>query len=329
MQWFILSLLSAGFLGFYEIAKKVSVRDNAVPPVLYFNVLTSALIWSPFVILSRSGSQSIPYEMLRVDAITWTMHGQLFLKAIIAGTSWIFASFALKHLPMSIAAPIRASSPLWTILIATVVMHERPSPMQWLGVAIILISFWAFSLVGRREGIRFHRDRWVGFMLLATLLGSFSALYDKFLLQNKDMRPSTVQAWFSIYLVVFMTPLMLHWLLRRRKLEPFQWRWAIPMIAILLLISDFLYFSAIADKQAMISLISPLRRTSVVIAFVAGVLMYQEQNWRAKGACIATLLAGVYVLSLAPSHPRANSADRSQTPAPVIHGLGTRSLEGK
>ena len=202
---------------------------------------------------------------------------------------------------MSIAAPIRASSPLWTILIATLAMHERPSPIQWLGVAIILISFWAFSLVGRREGIHFHRDRWVGFMLLATLLGSISALYDKFLLQNEDMRPSTVQAWFSIYLVVFMTPLMIHWLLRRRKLEAFQWRWAIPMIAILLLVSDFLYFSAIADKQAMISLISPLRRTSVIIAFVAGVLIYKEKNWRAKGVCIATLLIGVYVLSLSRS----------------------------
>ena len=301
MQWFALSLLSAGFLGFYEIAKKVSVRENAVPPVLFFNVTTSALLWLPVVMMSRTASQFIPFEMMRVDAISWTAHGQLFLKAIIAGTSWIFASFALKHLPMSIAAPIRASSPLWTILIATLAMHERPSPIQWLGVAIILISFWAFTLVGRREGIHFHRDRWVGFMLLATLLGSISALYDKFLLQNEEMRPSTVQAWFSIYLVVFMTPLMIHWLLRRRKLEAFQWRWAIPMIAILLLVSDFLYFSAIADKQAMISLISPLRRTSVIIAFVAGVLIYKEKNWRAKGVCIATLLIGVYVLSLSRS----------------------------
>lgn len=298
MQWFALSLLSASFLGFYEIAKKVSVRDNAVPPVLFFNVMTSAIIWLPWVILSRDASESIPFEMLKVAQLTWTEHGQLALKAVIAGTSWIFASFALKHLPMSIAAPIRASSPLWTILIATLFMHERPNSLQWFGVVVILVSFWAFSLVGRREGIHFHTDRWVGFMMLATLLGSISALYDKYLLQNKSMSPSTVQAWFSIYLVVFMSPLMMHWVMRRRKLERFQWRWAIPMIAILLLVSDFLYFSAIADKQAMISLISPLRRTSVVIAFVAGILIYREKNWRAKAICIVTLLAGVYALSL-------------------------------
>ena len=175
MQWFALSLLSAGFLGFYEIAKKVSVRDNAVPPVLFFNVVTSALIWLPFVILSHWESDLVPSQTLKVASLTWTAHGQLVLKAIIAGSSWIFASFALKHLPMSIAAPIRASSPLWTILIATVFMNERPNSLQWLGVAIILVSFWAFSLVGRREGIHFHTDRWVGFMLIATLLGSISA----------------------------------------------------------------------------------------------------------------------------------------------------------
>jgi len=301
MHWFTLSLLSAGFLGFYEIAKKVSVRENAVPPVLFFNVMTSALLWLPFVIWSKAAGETIPFEMLRVASLTGAAHSQLFLKAIIAGSSWIFASFALKHLPMSIAAPIRASSPLWTILIATLFMQERPSPLQWLGIAIILVSFWAFSLIGRREGIQFHRDRWVGFMLLATLLGSLSALYDKYLLQNKSMTPSTVQAWFSIYLVVFMTPLMIHWTMRRRKLERFQWRWAIPMIAILLLVSDFLYFSAISDKDAMISLISPLRRTSVVIAFVAGILMYKEKNWRSKAVCIVTMLTGVYVLSFSKS----------------------------
>ena len=298
MDWFALSLLSAVFLGFYEIAKKVSVRNNAVPPVLFFNVLTSALIWLPLLILSRAASSVIPFEMFRVEAISGATHGLLSLKAVVAGSSWIFASFALKHLPMSIAGPIRASSPLWTILIATLFMQERPAPLQWLGVAIILISFWAFSLAGRKEGINFHTDCWVGFMLIATLLGSLSALYDKYLLQPASLKPSTVQAWFSIYLVVFMTPLFMHWCVYRRKLERFQWRWAIPTIAILLLVSDFLYFTAIADKTAMISLISPLRRTSVIISFVAGVLMYNEKNWRFKASCIAALLTGVYVLSL-------------------------------
>ena len=167
------------------------------------------------------------------------------------------------------------------------------------GVTVILASFCAFSLVGRREGIHFHRDRWVGFMVVATLLGACSALYDKFLLQSLGFKSSTVQAWFSMYLVIVMTPVFVWWQLWDRKSNPLQWRWSIPMIAVLLLISDFLYFSAIEQPGALISVISPLRRTSVIIAFIAGVRVYGEKNWRPKAVCIASLMVGVYVLSLA------------------------------
>jgi drug/metabolite transporter (DMT)-like permease len=220
------------------------------------------------------------------------------LKSLIAGSSWIFASFALKHLPMSIAAPIRASSPFWTIMIAVLFLSERPDVWQWVGISIILISFYVFSLVGRREGIHFHRNRWVGFMVIATLLGACSALYDKFLLQNCQMHAATVQAWFSVYLVLVMAPLVTHWYLKGRVSTPFHWRWSIPMIAILLLISDFLYFTAIGIPGGLISVISPLRRTSIVIAFIAGIRIYGEKNPVPKAVCIMSMLVGVYVLSL-------------------------------
>lgn len=298
MSWLLLSLCSAVFLGFYEIAKKAAVRENAVPPVLFFNVLTGAIFWAPLILIARTAPQLMPVEWLLVAPLDWRSHALLCLKSLIAGSSWIFASFALKHLPMSIAAPIRASSPLWTVFIAVMFMKERPSVGQWLGVAIVLGSFYAFSLVGRKEGIQFHRNRWVGFMVIATLLGACSALYDKFLLQNMQMQAATVQAWFSCYLVVVMSPLFIHWYWSDRVSSPFQWRWAIPMIAVLLLISDFLYFSAIEKPDALISVISPLRRTSVIIAFIAGVRIYGEKNWRPKAVCLASLLLGVYVLSL-------------------------------
>ena len=298
MNWITFSLLSAVFLGFYEIAKKVSLKDNAVPPVLFGNVMTSALIYVPVIIACRILKLPLPFAWAEVDPLTWSQHAMLFAKAVIAGSSWIFASFALKHLPMSIASPIRASSPLWTIIVAVTFMHERPTFGQWIGVSLILLSFYAFSLVGRGEGIRFHRDRWVGFMVLATLLGSLSALYDKYLLQTCGFRSATVQAWFSVYLVVVMLPVMYHWVRYRRSLEPFQWRWSIPLIALLLLVSDFLYFFAIENPDARIAVVSPLRRTSVIIAFAAGILIYGEKKWQEKAACIAGLLAGVYVVAL-------------------------------
>ena len=205
--------------------------------------------------------------------------------------------FALKHLPISIATPIRASGPMWTIVFAVGAMGERPTILQWLGLIVVLGAFFAFSRVGANEGIHFHRDRWIALMVVATLLGAASALYDKYLLQTEAIPPAVVQAWFSIYLVPVMAPLAFRWYTVERRRNPFHWRWSIPMIALFLLVADFAYFTAVADDGALIAVISPIRRTSIIISFFYGIVRLKEQNWRAKTPCIVALIIGVTLLS--------------------------------
>ncbi len=301
MHWILLSLISAVFLGIYDITRKSAVRNNAVPPVLLLNVSTAALIWLPWILMSHLAPQLVPLEILRLEPLSWRGHGLLIAKSTLVGASWMFGFWGMKHLPISIAAPIRSSSPVWTVLIATLFMQERPSVTQWIGVTIILVSFYAFSLTGKLEGIHFFRNRWIACMLAATALGSISALYDKYLIQWEGLSASTVQAWFSFWLVAVMSPLTVYWILKERTASPFQWRWQIPLVAVLLLISDFLYFTAIHDPTAMISLISPVRRSSMIIPFMAGTLWYGEANWKLKALCVLGLLIGVYTLALAGS----------------------------
>lgn len=298
MSWIFLSLLSALLLGFYDLAKKQALRDNAVLPVLFFGIVAAALVWAPFVAWSLLAPASYPSALFFVDAPALHEHLLLFLKSALVAASWIFGYFALKHLPLSIAGPIRATSPLWTILLAVLLMGEHPSAWQWAGIGVILAAFYAFSFVGKRENIRFHRNKWVACMIAATLIGAVSALYDKFLLQTAGLRPATVQAWFSIYLVPVMLPFYLLW---RRGAWPrgrFDWRWSIPLIGLLLLAADFFYFTAISQEGALISVISPIRRASVVISFLGGILLHREANFRPKALCILALLAGVVLLQL-------------------------------
>jgi drug/metabolite transporter (DMT)-like permease len=291
-------LLSAVFLGLYDIAKKSSVKDNAVPPVLLWNVVTAASIWVlPITWGWLRGDQSGDDWISQLCQLTPRVHGLLAVKSALVGTSWTFALFALKGLPLSIATPIRATSPLWTILLAVVLMGESPAAMQYAGIAIVMVAVLLFSRVGLREGIRFHRDRHVTLMVIATLLGAISALYDKYLLQSEGLAPTAVQAWFSIYLVPVMLPLTVRWWRRERVQTPFHWRWSIPLIAIFLLVADFAYFTAVAYEDAMISVISPLRRASVMIPFFFGIVRLKEKNWRAKTPCIVFMLLGVYLIS--------------------------------
>lgn len=297
MTWIVLTLTSAVMLGWYDYLKKRSVRDNAVPIVLLLSVSTAALVWLPMLGLSHSNQASLLPELLRVAPMTWTQHGLVMLKSTLVAASWTLAFIGLKHLPLSIAGPIRSTSPMWTILIAVALLGERPSPRQWLGIVVILFSFYAFSLAGRREGIHFHRDRWVFCMIGATLLGAVSSIYDKYLLQSVRLDVATLQAWFSIYLVPVMIPLAMHWRLRRTAEHRFEWRWSIPMIAITLLIADFAYFSALQQPNALVSLVSPLRRTSVVIPFMLGIFLFGERNFGGKAACVVGLLVGVFLLT--------------------------------
>jgi len=294
----LLTLLSALALGVYEVAKKTSVRDNPVAPVLYLNAAVCAAFWLPFVVWSRLSPDTVPSLMLSVKSLTRVEHCALFVKSLIVGASWSLAYFAVKQLPISISGPIRATSPFWTILFATLVLSEHPEPIQWLGMGIVLIAFYAFSLVGRLEGIHFHRDKWVGLMLLATVLAAISSLYDKYLLQNLALDAPTVQAWFSIYLLVVLLPILLYWRFIDSSSEKFRWRWSIAMIAVSLLIADFLYFSAIAQPGALISVISTLRRTSIVVSFLIGIIAMGEKNFRQKAICIAIMLLGVALVSL-------------------------------
>jgi drug/metabolite transporter (DMT)-like permease len=224
----------------------------------------------------------------------------LFGKGFLVSASWIFGYFALKHLPITIAGPIRSSAPLWTILFAVFFLGEKPAPIQWLGVGMILVAFYGFSLLGRAEGIRFHRDKWVACLLVATLLGAMSVVYDKVLLQNLGLRVATLQFWFAVYLVVVMLPFVLVWRFGLKEADrgTFEWRWMIPAVGVGLLVTDSLYFAAIASEGALISVISPIRRTSAMVGFLGGILILKErQNLRWKAVALLLMIAGVAVLN--------------------------------
>ncbi len=296
MSWLYLTIASAVLLGVYDLFKKLALKENAVTPVLFGSICAGAIVWVPFMIWSAVSPASLPSEFFRVADLTGRDHLLIFAKAVLVVSSWACGYAGLKTLPLSIASPIRASAPLWTILFAVLIYGESPVARQWLGVAVILVSFLAFSFIGKREGIHFHKDRGVFWMVGAMFLGAASALYDKFLLQKTGLSPATVQAWFGIDMVIVMLPSMIVWL-RQKARPPFHWHWAVPAIGLTLLAADLLYFTAVSQPGALISVISPVRRGAVVISLLIGIFHFREKHFRAKAWCILGIISGVVLLS--------------------------------
>jgi transporter family protein len=297
MDWITATLISAFMLGCYDLSIKHSVHENAVLPVLFFANLCSAVVWLLLMAWPSIAPGSMP-AALAVAPLTGFQHAQLLLKSAIVTGSWICSYFAVKHLPLSLAAPVRATGPMWTFVGAMLVLAERPSWLEILGVAITLASFIGLSFAGRKEGIHFHRDKWVGFLFAGTLLGAVSGLYDKFLLGRQGFNASTVQCWFSIYLAVLFLPLAVGWKLRWWPRHEFHWRWSIITVSLFLLCADFLYFDALRNPEALVSLVSSLRRGSTLVAFAGGIFLLHEKNGLAKLPSVIGVVIGI-VLTIA------------------------------
>jgi drug/metabolite transporter (DMT)-like permease len=292
MPWIIASLLSAFFLGCYELGTKHAVNGNAVLPVLFLGNVCGAGLWLLLMAAQAAAPHLLP-AVFAVAPIGVFQHAQILLKSVIVGGAWICTYFAVKHLPVSISSPIRATGPVGTLVGAVLFLGERPTALAMLGVVVTLASFVALSFAGREEGVRFFRNPWIGWLVVGTVLNAISALYDKILFGRAGFQPATVQAWFSVYLAVLFLPLAVGWKRRWWPRQEFHWRWSIPLLSVALLVADFLYFGALRDPGALVSLVSGLRRGSTLVAFGGGIVLFGERSGAAKAVAVAGVLLGI------------------------------------
>lgn len=294
-MWLILAFLSALLLGFYDVAKKQALRDNSVPAVLLLNTFFSSLIFLPSIVSTLSGGGWFDVTAYRIPLGTLHDHILVALKAVIVLSSWAFGYYGIKHLPITIVGPINATRPVMVLIGALLIFGERLNALQWIGVGLAILSLFMLSRAGRREGIDFGHNVWIVCVAAAAMLGAASGLYDRYLMQR--LEPIFVQGWYNLYQTIIMIVVMtLMRLLDSRSAARFHWSWAIPMISILLTAADMAYFVALSDTDAMISVVSMIRRGSVVVSFACGALLFRERNLKAKALDLALIIIGMVFL---------------------------------
>ncbi|MBP5284804.1 MAG: DMT family transporter [Kiritimatiellae bacterium] len=290
-SWTGLIIASAVFLAFYDLAKKASVRDNAVLPVLLVSTLSGAVAFS--IALAAGGK-------LR-DALLGgggTVLALSAAKSAIVATSWVFTFCALRTLPITVATPIRASAPALVFVMALFAYGEIPSWMQAAGMLCVFAGYWAFSWAGRAEGISFFRCRAVWYAFAGAFFSALSAIWDKYVFQKAGANVESVQLYFQAFLVaVYLSMIAAQRALKLRR-DRFEWRWTIPLVGVMLAAADWLYFTALAVPGVPVSIASLLRRFSVVVTFAFGARIFREANLRRKAIALAIVLAGVALLCI-------------------------------
>lgn len=286
-MWIALALTSAFCLGVYDVMKKLSVRGNNVPVVLMLTTVFSLLLMLPFIISAAlKGNFGFGNNI--------AAHALVFLKAVIVLGSWLMGYFAIKHLPLTVQGPINASRPIMVLVGAMIIFGERLNALQWAGLLLGFASLFLISRIGAREGSG-RAGKWVWLSVGAAAFGAISALYDKFLLRR--FTPVDVQSWFAFYQCLIMIALVL--VLRRvslREVSGFTWRWTIPLISLFLTGADALYFYVLSHEEALVSVVSMLRRGSVVVPFFYSMLVLRERNIGAKAMDLMLLMVSLGLL---------------------------------
>ncbi|UKK52364.1 DMT family transporter [Prevotella sp. E2-28] len=300
-MWLILAFLSAAFLGIYDSLKKKALKDNAVIPILFLNTLFSSLIFLPFIIVSGT-TDMLDGSIFHVASGGWEVHKYILLKALIVLSSWILGYFGMKHLPLTIVGPINATRPVMVLVGALLFFGERLNVWQWVGVSLAVISFLLLSRSGKKEGIDFKHDHWIYMIVGAAMLGAVSGLYDKYLMAPEGeggvgLDRMMVQSWYNIYQCFMMLAmLLLLWWPKHKQTTPFHWDWAIIGVSVFLSTADFMYFYSLSLPAAMISIVSMVRRGSVIVSFMCGAMFFREKNLKAKAVDLALVLLGMIFL---------------------------------
>ncbi len=300
-MWLLLAFLSAALLGCYDSLKKKALKENAVIPVLFLNTLFSSLIFLPFIVLSGT-TACLDGSIFHVASGGWEVHKYILLKSVIVLSSWVLGYFGMKHLPLTIVGPINATRPVMVLVGALLVFGERLNLWQWVGVMLAVLSFFMLSRSGKKEGIDFRRDHWIWMIVGAAALGAVSGLYDKFLMASPEdggvgLDRMMVQSWYNIYQCFMMLAmLMLLWWPHRKKTTPFHWSWAVIGVSVFLSTADFMYFYSLSLPGAMISIVSMIRRGSVIVSFLFGAAFFHEKNLYAKAIDLALVLLGMIFL---------------------------------
>lgn len=303
-MWIILAFVSATLLGLYDTSKKYSLKGNDVIPVLFLNTLFCSLIFIPLILLSQY-TNLLEGSVLQVGVGGWEMHKWIILKSVIVLLSWVFGYFAIAHLPLTIVGPINATRPVMTLVGAMVVFGERLNVWQWIGVIFAIISLFLLARSGKKEGIDFKHNKWILFLLLAALMGTCSGLLDKYLMASLEsggvgMDRMLAQSWYNIYQCLMMAIVLLIYLYKRKggadTQVKFSWKWSILLISIFLSMADFAYFYALSLPGAMISIVSMVRRGSVIVSFLCGALLFREKNLKAKALDLCLVILGMIFL---------------------------------
>ncbi|WP_411838761.1 EamA family transporter [Paracoccus sp. ME4] len=193
---------------------------------------------------------------------------------------------------------VRGSAPLFVVLVAMLVFHERFTAGQWLGLALLVGGIFGLALNSLRR-LTVGRETLVPALAWAMVTGAMVAAYTAYdawgIRQAAD--PFTFLAWFFVLDGLFM-PL---WNARRLAALPAAQVGPLAMRGMIGALVAFASFGSImlATRIDEVGRAAVLRETSTVFAALVGWLILGEKVGPRRVALMALIALGAVIVEFA------------------------------
>lgn len=279
-SWLYMVIISGILLGLWDLTKKKVLKNISVLNVLF--------LYSLFCFIF------ISFEFSNAIQVTPHFIIVIFIKCLIVFFAWGLSFTAIKYLPISVIAPFDTLNPLFSIILGIFILNERLGIIQAVGITIMLISYYFISKVGSKEVVNILKNKYFYFMICSALLNAVSATIDKIALRK--INSGQMQFWFSLFMtLLYFSALLLNAFKTKENLK-LKFNFYIPLMSLLLLVSDRIYFNAVNVPTSQISIIMPVRKISIFVSVIIGGLLFKEKNIKEKFWCICLLVIGIILV---------------------------------
>ena len=289
MTWFFLTIVAVLFIVIETIFEKKTLATARSMEFAAMFAFGNAIVLAPFVFVAD------------LSQINIFVLGTMFLASLpSAGASFLIFK-TIKHNQLSEAAPILALLPLVVAIFAFVLLGEKMTMIQLIGLLVIVGGMILLELKNFKfdSGIFCKgRGKYIAYIILYLLIGGVSAIFDRIILFRWGINPLTylvfIQFFIALSYIIFF---FANWHLVKELKNSVKQSWkVIFLISILVVIHRYMYASAIQVAANMGMVVAVYKLSSLFHVFSGSKFFYEDGIFKKAAASIVILIGTILLV---------------------------------
>lgn len=287
LTYALLVALGGSFLS--PITKKVLKNIHVALFFFFYNLLSILFL---FIIIEFMGG------LPKIDS---GFYFNILMSALFDIVAFLAGTYALKHYPVSLLAPISAFNPIFATVISIFTLHETPTALKLLGILIIVIGAYFLDISEVKIGYlaplkKLFANRGVQLYLLVDLIFGITPTFQKHaIFQTHPNSPFFISFASNFLVTLFMGAIGLKYLKIESKHVNKNIKWFILLGIINALTQGAAYYAFSLTNVSYSIAVSEL---SILLIIIWGGIFFKEEKIKDRLVGASIMIFGTILMAL-------------------------------